>query len=845
MTQKTIFRILSGIKSEAFTARNILRFFFIFLWLLTGLLVPAYVQAQAPGGVSLAAQAGFEGYCRDGTWTPVQVTLVNDGAALEGVLQVLQSGMVRNLSQVNTMNITGPAIYAQEISLPEKARKTVTINVYLEDYAHILRVQLQVRGQTAASADVTLSWVNAGRLYGIMAATSTPFNVLSNAGSAGAQAYVVQVSPATLPDRATALEALDALIVSGIDTGSLSPAQQEALAGWVDGGGHLIVSGGPDWQRSAAGLNDLLPVTLHGTASQVGLTPLNQLRLSPEALNGDALAPHVALKAGAQLLVGSIEAPLIVTQVKGGGRVTYLTFDPGLKPLAGWAGQLEFYRYLLFMSARLPGWAPQGFRILDSASDVAASLPGQTLPSATLVIGFMVVYVLAVGPINYMALRALKRREWAWLTIPGLVGLFCLIAYGLGGLIFGSQPALNRLTVVQSYPGVAQARVSGVVGIFSPYRMPYTFQTGPGLLAHSIYTTSNSGQTPEDWLFLQKPDGGVIDHDVRVDVGGVRSVVVDGQMPAPDIRGDLTLELTGSSALLSGEVVNASSLTLQRAVLLFPGGTQDLGTFVPGRREQILAGAQLGTQAKNYDYSAMATSNSNFYIPGSTSDPWLKALAGGTSSFSNYNSYNSNPDDVRRYKLMTMIASQGNLANLAAPGKVYLAGWSEEPVLDASLAGQRSQEFNTTLYLIQLESRVKLGSDAHQKIGPGMFTWRMLDSTPNMITTPYRAQLRQGSVSFSYLPMEGISYRSVGLLAVRLTGMGNRFPPDMIVSLWDFSRQTWQPQQIASWGEHLFMDPEQYVSVSGEVRVRIECGSSINNSSIQLDQLDVNLEVQP
>jgi hypothetical protein len=841
MTQKTLFCIFHGIKFGSFTASNASRFLFIFLWILTGLLrpTPAQAQAQAPGGVSLAVQPGFEGYCRDGTWTPIQITLVNDGAALQGVLQVLQVGAINSFSTGS-----GRVIYAQEISLPEKAQKTVTINVYLEDYVHTLRVQLQVGEQTVTSIEVPLSWLNAGRLYGIMAATSTPFNVLSNAGSSGAQAYVVQVSPASLPDRAIALEALDALIVSGIDTGSLSPAQQEALAGWVDAGGHLVVSGGPDWQRSAAGLSELLPVTLRGTASQVSLGSLNQLRLSPEALNGDALAANLTLKAGAQLLAGSPESPLIVTQVKGVGRITYLAFDPALKPFAGWAGQLEFYRYLLFMSARVPGWAPQGFRFWDAANDAAASLPGQNLPSATLVIGFMVVYVLAVGPVNYMVLRALKRREWAWLTIPGLVGLFCLIAYGVGGLIFGSQPALNRLTVVQSYPGVAQAQASGVVGIFSPFRTLYTFQTGPGLLAHPIFTTSNSGQTPEDWFFLQKPGGGVVDREVRVDVGGMRSVVVNGQVPAPDIHGDLTLELTGSAAVLTGEVVNASSLTLQRAVLLFPGGTQDLGTFTPGKQEQILASAQLGTQVKNYDRLATPDIN-RYYIPGSVSDPWLKALAGGSASFSNYNSYNSKIDDVRRYKLLSIIASQGNLANLAAPGKVYLAGWSDEPVLDAGLAGQRPQEFNTTLYLIQLESRVKLGSGDSRKIGPGLFTWRLLDATTNMFTVPYKAQLRQGSVSFSYMPMDGISYRSVRLLAVRLTSVSNRFPADMIVSLWDFTRQTWQPQQISSWGEHLFVDPEQYVSLSGEVRVRIDCGSSVNSSPPQLDQLDVSLEVQP
>ena len=47
-------------------------------------------------------------------------------------------------------------------------------------------------------------------------------------------------------------------------------------------------------------------------------------------------------------------------------------------------------------------------------------------------IALLVAYILLIGPINYLVLRRLDRREWAWFTMPILIVVFAVGAYGFG-----------------------------------------------------------------------------------------------------------------------------------------------------------------------------------------------------------------------------------------------------------------------------------------------------------------------------------------------------------------------------------------------------------------------------
>ncbi len=68
----------------------------------------------------------------------------------------------------------------------------------------------------------------------------------------------VALGIADLPERVEAWSTLDRLIWQDTDSSQLTPAQLDALRGWVAGGGRLVIVGGTVGPASIAALPDLL-----------------------------------------------------------------------------------------------------------------------------------------------------------------------------------------------------------------------------------------------------------------------------------------------------------------------------------------------------------------------------------------------------------------------------------------------------------------------------------------------------------------------------------------------------------------------------------------------------------
>ena len=54
---------------------------------------------------------------------------------------------------------------------------------------------------------------------------------------------------------------------------------------------------------------------------------------------------------------------------------------------------------------------------------------------------------------NYLVLRWLDRREWAWVTIPTLIAVFTVGAFGFGNALRGSDVILHEIAIVRGAPG--------------------------------------------------------------------------------------------------------------------------------------------------------------------------------------------------------------------------------------------------------------------------------------------------------------------------------------------------------------------------------------------------------
>src|SRR5690606_39342700 len=97
------------------------------------------------------------------------------------------------------------------------------------------------------------------------------------------------------------------------------------------------------------------------------------------------------------------------------------------------------------------------------------NMPSLDLPSLRLLAPLLLVYILVVGPFNYLVLRWQRRLELGWVTIPAITLLFSIAAYRIGYQLRGGDVIINQISTIELRPGnpVGTSSVRSFVGIFS------------------------------------------------------------------------------------------------------------------------------------------------------------------------------------------------------------------------------------------------------------------------------------------------------------------------------------------------------------------------------------------
>jgi hypothetical protein len=800
-----------------------LRLFFILISALLAFGFPLAAKSQDSAAIKLTASAGFDGYFKEGHWIPVHIIAENIGPSLDGRIEV-------SLKRLN--NAT--SAYTYPISLPNTSRKEFFLYIYPESYyvGRDIKISLIANNTEVASTNARLTAVrDIDLLFGVISGSPSEFNLLADLDPTDGDAFVAQLDMNGLPDRSAGLSGLDILVISNVDTGAISESQLQSLRNWLVSGGRLLVTGGPNWQKTAAGLSGLLPLSPRNTQSLSDLSSLSSFSQSQFPIVGGAKISTGALTEDAQTLVSQSGYPLILTRPLGLGSIIYLSVDPSLEPLRRWGGLENLYGQLLNADQDLPGWA-DGFQNWDFAAQAIASLPSLAAPSALLFCGFLSLYVIALGPVNFVILRKLKRRELAWFSIPGLVLLFSMLSYLIGSQMRGNQPLISRMAIVQVWPGSSTARVDGLLGVFSPNRSTYRVEIGSGFLAHPIPTSARvlSGG---NWTIMQD-SAGVTLPDLRVEVGGLEALAVEGNIPAPQVTHDLKLYLDSQGASLQGSIANQSALTLDGAVLIAPGKTQQLGDFKPGDTRDISINLHAAGRAAQSGQSPNVTTSGSgivYFNPGADT---LAMDILGTSN------YYQDKEINRRYLLLNALLSTQN--GKAGPGGgVYLTGWASGSPIPASLQGKKASDEDTTLYIFNLSPSLDF-RDNRLSIPPALFSWTTLSPGPTDHDSPYETRLFPGSYAVKFSLSQPLRFSSVQALTLHLKSSGTQGSSGLQIYLWNYLIEDWISFGKLDWGDFSVANPEKFVGPGGEVRLKIENQDSA--AGINIESADFSLVVE-
>jgi hypothetical protein len=706
--------------------------------LLAGLLVvaplllgPLASPAAADDLLRMSARVLLQGHTRVGSWMAVEVQLGNDGPPITGELRIdnAQSG----------------ARYSMAVDLPTSSRKTYVLHAQPPTFGRTLSLSLVANKASLATVTVPYQVHNSDQMViGVVAerpqGITGKLAIRSNTGTLSAAAAL---GPGDLPDRVEGWAPLDALIWQDTDSNELSADQLGALRAWIAGGGRLLIVGGTAGIGTLSGFpDDLLPyrptasleIDPAAVSSMVG-TPPNGVP-DVTAMAGTLERGHALATVGDRTVAAV--APL------GSGSVTIVGFDPSARWLTDGPAAVTLWQSLI------PQRTANGKVIFDDSQLLQGviSLPSLALPPIGGLLLLLAGYILVIGPLNYLVLRRLDRRELAWLTMPVLILGFAAGAYAYGAALRGTDIVVNELAIVRGAPGTTVGSAQAYFGVFSPTRGTYQVEVPGGALLAGPLTPDALGSSTAGILDVVQGDPSAV-RDLTIGFGSLRVVRAETTATVPLIRADLHLV----DDTLSGTVENASDVTLEHASVVLGASMTVLGDVKP--HATVPVKVRLGGTNQN-----------------NLADVIVGQFNGGQVAVTD-----ELTRQAARYQMVQQLAydPQFGWGNRLPGERPVILAFGRAPVLDVRVQGQEPRRASNVLYYVPAEMTIKgqvaFGGDLVRSTvvavdNPGFFS-----------KDPFNIYMGAGSMTEAYQPIDFPGQFDLNEIRLLITNNGPAFMP--------------------------------------------------------------------
>lgn len=771
------------------------------LAVLGALLLPfAHVAAAS---VTIEARGLVGGRYESGGWLAIAISLANDGAPVSGaVVADGADGTVR-----------------RPVDLPAGSRKQVELYVRPSGVAREVKVRFEDdAGQALAStaAEVRTFSLEASSIGIIGDGAGMLRAQIVARGQGAGEPLTLAVSD--LPQRPEPLNGLGAIVWAG-DSTTLTPDQARSLERWVASGGQMIVVGGPDWQARTAAFDGLLPMTDLRAADDVPTTALADLAGIEDELPAATVASGTLRDGALGLATTADEAalPLLATMSFGGGRVTYLAVDIGAEAFRNAASApLLWARLLPQQSTGQGGFVDQGMDAESIMTQALAAIPALEVPPAELLLAVLAAYILLIGPISYIVLRRIDRRELAWVTAPLLVILFTAGAYGVGSSLKGTAIVVNEIAMVRAAVDGSAASVQTFAGIFSPSRETYDVTADGDALLASV-RSFDQPEARRSYVVEQGEPARLL--GLQVTTFGLQTVRADTVV---DYTPGLGVTWHAGDGEITGEVTNRSPGVMTDVAIVTTTGGRMIGDLEPGEAREF----QL-----------------RFTLPqGSPSDA-VYGFGGFESS-----SERERAIQARRQVIDTLVGyGQFGMAPMGGQSLdrgPFIVGWrSDEPPTTLQLEGVEAQRYSQTVEVIS----------GRPSLGPGHVQLDPLQLSASLVSTDGDASgndgasvfVGNGTGTFSIsLPLEafGLDVSAItiiggndpSMLSTQMGNMPGMFPAGYKVEVQNVASGEWtELGDLSQSTQFTVEDPASVLDAGGRIAVRV-VGADIDPSFGQM-----------
>lgn len=757
-----------------------------------GLLV-APLPARAASAVDIQARALVGGRYEVGGWMALSVSLSNSGEPTSGELVAETSiGTVRRF-----------------VEMPAGAQKVVMLYVQPEAFQRQVRVTYdEPNGQVNATVDVRVFEQSNDQVVVIGDGTGALRPQLIDSGGEVETPEPIALGPDDIPERPEPLGGISAIVWAG-DSGALNEAQRRAIERWVGDGGQLVVVGGGDWQSRTDAFSDLLPLENLAGVDDVPQDALAGWTGETEAPIATATVATGDLRDGALALITAEDGQVLASMRSvGAGRVILLGTDFATDEFRGWVGAPSLWSRLLPTNAALEQWFGGDFPIRqeteNAMSGALSTVPALEVPPAELLLAVIVAYILLIGPISYIVLRRMDRRELAWVTAPLLVVVFSACSYGIGRTMKGGDVLVNEISVIRTTSEGGSATVDAYAGIVSPDRTTYDMTVEADALIGQLMRQDGLPRQSSDVRVEQGEPAHL--RGLTVPVFGFEAVRATGIV---DYAPGLAVEWTSRDGQVVGTVTNTSDVAIDDVAYISTVGGERIGDLAPGASEEF----------------SLPGTNFN----GSSAADQVYGFGGFDASDDGQRLVN-----LRRQVIDSLVgyAQFGPMAPDVGRRGPFIIGWRDQPgPMPVTLDSQQAQIYRTSVEVLSVRPALATGEVT---ILPHQMGTQVIETEGDVTAAGAGMMtLGDGSATWSIaLPVEaaGIVASDVEIIvgpdpSVVLSdqgGFGGFWPEGFIVEVRDPSTGEWtELGDLSRQNRFEIDDPATALSATGRIVVRV------------------------
>jgi hypothetical protein len=300
---------------------------------------------------------------------------------------------------------------------------------------------------------------------------------------------------------------------------------------------------------------------------------------------------------------------------------------------------------------------------------------------------------------------------------------------------------------------------------------------------------------------------------------------------------------------LVGDVTHNLPVTLEDAVILASDAAILLGDLEPGQTEEFNAVLPLEQPARVTLGSRVdpghpvlmpsigrnhAFDRSICFVANGPNVVYQNVMRG--QEFSCGGGGNEEELSTRRRALILAAISNEIDVNGGRGNSVYLLGWSQTPPLTVEIPDTGQVVDGTVLYIYEIPTRIQSTSTSRITVPPEWITWTLIEQNqPNRLPEiaadlSFQLTAEQG-VALRFTPLDTIPLAQVDRVELNIDWRLN--PSDVVISVWNWPDEIWQPLDILSENQTRFViNDAEFIGPQNAVQILVESQSAVSFQTV-------------